>query len=102
MEVLINFDKKIIKIRNNIIRAESTAELISYIIPDDFNHKDFVDLEKNFLQNKISGLDVWLSITDYMRNNELKTRKSVYDRIKKGTLLSKKVSGFTYVKDKDS
>jgi len=85
----------------NILKAESDHELLSYVIPEYFQHIDFIQLEKIYLQNKISGLDVWLSVEDYLHANGLKTRKSVYDRIRHNKLLTQKINGFTFVKDKE-
>jgi len=100
MQYIIDFTNNTVTAGKNILKAESDHELLSYVIPEYFGHVDFVALEKIYLQNKISGLDIWLSVQDYMRANGLKTRKSVYDRIKQNKLLVQKINGFTFVKDK--
>jgi len=73
-------------------------EKIAKTIPAEFVHKDFEVLELLHQQGKLPA-GKWYPIQEYMRKSNLKTRRSVYQRIKSGELEIIKMGKYTFVKE---
>jgi len=75
-------------------------DLISFLLPFGFSHKDFNRLEATYLQQHLPVEDMWMSIATYMRVNNV-SRATVYNRINAGQLDTEKNGKFTFVKERD-
>lgn len=73
-------------------------EKIAKTIPAEFVHKDFEVLEVIHQRRKLPA-GKWYSIQDYMKKTNLKTRRSVYQRINSGELEATKIEKYTFVKE---
>ena len=73
-------------------------EKIAKTIPAEFVHKDFEELEVIHQRRKLPG-GKWYSIQEYMKKANLKTRRSVYQRIESGELETTKIEKYTFVKE---
>jgi hypothetical protein len=78
-------------------KFENVSEMLAFLLPDNFSHKDFLQLEASYLQLYMQE-DAWMTIEQYKRALNV-SRATIYNRIKAGELESKKDGGFTYVRE---
>lgn len=78
--------------------CKTLDEVVSALLPDGLIHKDFERIESVYMQERFSD-GSWLSVKDYMRLNNIKSRNSVYLKIRCGELQTDKIGKYTYVKD---
>lgn len=74
-------------------------DLLSFLIPENFTHKDFEKLESIFMQEHLPE-GIWFTIADYGRYANC-TRKTIYNKINRGELEVNKIGKYTYVKEKE-
>lgn len=72
-------------------------EKIAKTIPAEFVHKDFEILELIHHRRKLP--EGWYSMQEYMKKANLKTRRSVYQRIASKQLIATKIEKYTFVKE---
>lgn len=98
-EVSIDFKEKFVLINKTMFAFQSGAEAFALILPENLKHKDFLDLEQEYLANKFALLN-FVPLQIYCRNNKIK-RDAAYKRAEKGKIQIIRDGVFTFVQEKE-